>query len=372
MMKKDINAKPFDSGTKQKLDIFGKCFRAWLPVFVHSKYIKSVHVFDLFAGSGTDSEGYPGSPLKLLTEARGENRQNCENAEKPILFTFGESNNRKYQELKKNVKKGISSCEKNNRCGKCVYKHNVIRAEFQDVFNKSAIREIFDDKEIGKFVLLDQNGFREVDNTVFLQLISCPKTDFIFFISSSFIKRFKEHPNTLAYIQTSNIDFDGTKPRECHRLIADYFRKLIPADKSYYLHHFTIKKQSNYYGLIFGTSHSYGMEKFLKVCWDEDPMSGEANFNIDNNYPPGNLFYEEGKSSKLDTIRARIKADILSGKIKDNGTGLLETLKTGCKPIIFTEVVKEIEKQGLITRHGNVNNCSSTIHNVKHYTIEVC
>jgi three-Cys-motif partner protein len=371
MTQKNINAKPFDQGTLLKLDIFSSCFKAWLPVFLYDKYTSAVHIFDLFAGSGTDSEGTYGSPLRLLAEARGEKRKNCLNANKSISFTFGESLKGKYLELDENVKTAMNNCVQQNGCNKCVYDYAVIQAEFHEVFSDSSIKRVFENRDIGKFVLLDQNGFREVDDKVFLQLISYPKTDFIFFISSSFIKRFKTHPNTLAYIETDRIEFDGREPRECHRVIADYFRKLIPAGKSYYIHHFTIQKGSNYYGLIFGTSHTYGMEKFLQVCWGIDPLSGEANFNIDNNFGPGSLFYKEGDSNKLDKVRNQIKSCILSGQIKDNTTGLLEALKAGCEPKIFTEVVKELEKQKMIYRRGNVNNQSTRIHNVARYNIEV-
>jgi len=371
ILQKNIHSKPFDQGTKQKLEIFSECFKAWLPVFLHDKYTPSIHVFDLFAGSGSDSDGYPGSPLKLLFEARGIDRKNCINAKKPITFTFCEFMKKKHKELKSNIESYIDSCKTENCCSECVFKYDVLQDEFVNVFNKSPIIRILEDRGIGKFILLDQNGFKEIDKSIFQRLISYPKVDFIFFISSSFIKRFQEHPNTLAHIQSNKIDFSGKKPGECHRVIADYFRNQIPDNLEYYLHHFTIKKQSNYYGLVFGTSHSYGMEKFLKVCWEMDPLSGEANFNIDNNYLQGNLFFEQGKSLKLDRVKEKLKSDILSGKIRDNSTGLVVALKTGCLPKVFTEVVKDIEKRGLILRSGKVNNSSTRIHRVDSYSIEV-
>ena len=88
---------------------------------------------------------------------------------------------------------------------------------------------------------------------------------FIFFISSSFIKWFRDVDAVKAYIDTDRLDFKGKKPKECHRIIADNFRNLIPADKEY-IHHLTIQKETNYYGLIFGTSHALGRKKFIKVC----------------------------------------------------------------------------------------------------------
>ena len=58
----DINKKPFTEETELKLDIFKKCFREWFPVFLNSKdFTERVYVYDLFAGSGTDSNGRLGT-----------------------------------------------------------------------------------------------------------------------------------------------------------------------------------------------------------------------------------------------------------------------------------------------------------------------
>ncbi len=87
-MAKDINNHTFDEATKLKLTIFGECFKEWLPVFLHDKYTRAVHIYDFFAGSGTDTSGYLGSPLILLNEAKGEEKKYCQKAEKTISFTY--------------------------------------------------------------------------------------------------------------------------------------------------------------------------------------------------------------------------------------------------------------------------------------------
>jgi len=204
-----------------------------------------------------------------------------------------------------------------------------------------------------------------------MQLVNAPKTDFIFFISSSFIRRFKEHPATKQYFNTSKIHFDESQPKECHRQIAQYYRNIIPADKDYYLHHFTIQKGANYWGLIFGTSHSLGMEKFLKVCWDKDKLSGESNCNINNDFQAGTLFYNEMETVKRQTMESDVRNKILSKSIVDNVNGLKYVLKNGCLPELFTAVVKKMESEKLITRIGDLNYSSTNIHKVKQYTINV-
>lgn len=372
-MAKNINNTVFDEATKLKLNLFGECFEEWFPVFLHSQWFKKLYIFDFFAGSGKDLENNSGSPLVLLEKAKGSNRKYCINAKKEVKFLFNEGEQNKSNELKQNISQYIEECSKENDCGDCIYQYRVENYNFQEIFSNTSITNIFKNKEYGKFILLDQYGFSQIDEQIFKQLISYPKTDFIFFISSSFISRFREHPNTTKYIDTSKIKFDEIRPNEIHRAVANYFRDLISVEKEYYLHHYSIRKEEkkgNYYGLIFGTSHTLGMEKFLKVCWKYDSFSGEANYNIDNNFKEGTLFYHPENNVKKETVSNEIKQLVLSRKISDNITGMKFSMSKGCEPKLFTDIVKELEKTKRIERYGDVNNTSSDIHKAKKYNIK--
>ena len=364
-MAKNINKKAFDEATKLKLEIFGESFEEWLPVFIHDRYTSNVYIFDFFAGSGTDANNHLGSPLILLDVAKGENQKYCTKANKPIRFFFNEGQTRKSSQLQHNTDAFIKQCEIENNCSKCIYEYRILNYDFQELFSNRSLKNIFENKNIAKFVLLDQYGFSQINESVFKQLISFPKTDFIFFISSSFINRFKDHPYTKQHIDTSKIAFENKKTNEIHRAVADFFKSLIPDDKEYYLHHFSIKKGANYYGLIFGSNHTLGMEKFLKVCWKHDTLSGEANYNIDNNWEEGTLFSQLGENVKKDTVSKEIKELILSGEIKDNKTGLKYALINGCEPKIFTEAVLNLKKEKLIEIVGKFNRQTSNIHRIK-------
>lgn len=372
-MAKNINKTIFDEATKLKLKLFGESFEEWLPVFNHDIYTKDIYIFDFFAGSGKDLENNLGSPLILLDRAKGTDRKYCLNAKKKINFFFNDDKKDKSEELKQNVDQYIEQCKQKNDCKDCIYSCCIENSTFQDFFSHPKVSDIFKNKDYGKFVLLDQYGFSQIDETIFRQLISYPKTDFIFFISSSFISRFREHPNTKKYIDTSRIDFDKIKPNEVHRAVANYFRDLIPIGKEHYLHHFSIRKEENkgnYYGLIFGSNHTLGMEKFLKTCWKNDQLSGEANYNIDNNFEQGTLFFTPNSNIKKENVSTLIEKQILDGKISENITGMKFAMQNGCEPKLFTDIIKKLEKDNLIERLGDVNNQSSNIHKSKVYYIK--
>src|SRR6185312_10822826 len=109
-----------------------------------------------------------------------------------------------------------------------------------------------------------------------------PRTDFIFFLSSSTLHRFRDHPAIKQKIAKLENSYD------VHRETFEYYRKLVPIGDQVFLGRFSIRKRSNIYGLIFGSRHPLGIHKFLQVAWANDEIAGEANFDIEReNIRPG-------------------------------------------------------------------------------------
>lgn len=371
MAKRDINKSKFDNGTNLKLDIFRECFRAWFPVLANDKYTQKLFILDLFAGSGTDEDGEYGSPLILLDEARGKKKLFCEfvnSQEKDISFIFNEKITKKAKILETNIDTYFQRCESKCILDKCVYreKYKVKNDEFKNVFNDPKIKQILDNKQHGKFILLDQYGFKEIDDKVFLELIEYPKTDFIFFIASNFVKRFKSLPAVTDYFQKiGSANFNESEPKECHKIIAEYFRRLIPDRKEYYLHHFSYLKKTNYYGLIFGTNHTYGMEKFLNVCWSHDKLSGESTENVYNDFEEGSLFYNPNDSNKKQKIKRLVEEEILNSRIKTNIEGFKFVLSKGCQTSLYLECIESLINAKKVSIDGKFNKTVTSIHKLK-------
>ena len=106
-------------------------------------------------------------------------------------------------------------------------------------------------------------------------------TDTLVFMSASYVLRFKDEPEISQYLETKKIFADHTPYHQVHRALVEYYRSLVPSSEQYFLAPFSIKKNSNIYGIIFGAAHPLGIDKFLQVAWDNDQISGEANFDVD-------------------------------------------------------------------------------------------
>lgn len=329
-MSKDFHAEPFDAGTTKKLEIFRRYIRSWLPVFLAAnKGYKNVALYDFFAGPGKDARGVAGSPLIIIEELKAY----LGNPTKPhaqgirVKLYFNDDDNNKYLELDKAIK-----AEKTSG----LFDIEVANEDFGNAFEAkfSAISA----PHTANLIILDQSGIKHVTEDVFRRLINCKTTDILFFISSAIINRFAGEQGIARYFPgISKEKIKELEPGHIHRFVCDYYRRLIPTAKAYYLAPFSIKKQANIYGVIFGTNHLRGLEKFLDVCWKLDPMTGEANYNIDGDafWNEKTLFKELDTAQKMDEFQENL---------------IVESQK---KPMTNRDVYRYCVENGFLPKHAN-------------------
>ena len=353
-MGKDLFRKPFDEGTIDKLEIFEDYFKEWLPVFIARQEIiwNEIQIFDLFAGEGTDVNGVFGSPMRILS-ILNENKKLILKSKVKIHVIVNEYEKEKYDLLVQNLESIVD---------KSLYTLKYYNDDFINIFNK--YRDSM--RHSVNFLFLDQSGIKQITEEVFSNLISLKKTDFLFFISSSYIKRFSELDEFKRYLKITKQDLEGKSYYHIHRVVLEYYRSKIPADKSYFLAPFSIKKPSGIYGLIFGTNHTLGIEKFLHVSWKHDKLTGEANFDIDNekiNLNKPGLFAEYNIPNKKQVFSSTLKKGILKKELKTDKDVYLFSLNEGflCKDA--NVVLKDLANEGKIIIDFKITN--SGIHKIQ-------
>lgn len=356
----DMHKKNFDEGTLIKLEILRQYLRKWYPVFIkdHKRVWPKLAIYDLFAGSGEDKDGTPGSPLIILDELKSY----CDEIvkrEMSVLVVLNEAKKRKAKKLSECCNATLENCEKasgstyicpNKGSPNCSFELFHADDDFQDLFQvlEPHFKEF---SNAPQFMFLDQYGIKHVTQKIFSQIVSLKRTDFLFFISSSFIARFIELPEFAAYIKLTRADFIESDSLHCHRIICDYYRSLVPEGTEYYIAPFSIKKGKNVYGLIFGSHNLLGLQKFLECAWCTDPNTGEANFNIDNDRIVAtgqlSLFEEENIVKKLDYYQNEIAA-WLQESMHSNIDIYKYSLLHGFLPKHTNEVLREMEKKGVL------------------------
>ena len=338
-MGKDLHRKPFDEGTQVKLALYENYIKEWLPVFLAKKdcIYRTINLFDFFAGPGVDKTGQKGSPLLTIDALHRYFPQIIDQSLEVNLF-LNEFSKTKIEQLKATIfeqkldKKPIN----------IFYSSDDFQQAFERYYPK------MEAEKTANFLFLDQNGIKQVSGPVFQSILELPVTDFLFFISSSFVHRFSEQPSVKKYIDIPKSKLSTCNYLHIHRKILEYYRQQIPEGKKYSLAPFTIKKGANVYGLIFGSGHMLGIEKFLTTCWKIDPQRGEANFDIDNdqlNETQPCLFQEMNKSKKQNVFEHELKEKILNGELTTNKQVYVYTLSNGFLPTHAREAVKALKKE---------------------------
>lgn len=209
----DFHHKPFDEGTLTKLQIFELYAREWLPVLLarEKPWRDAIHVFDFFAGPGTDRDNVPGSPLRLLRQL--QEYQGAQGWGKVQIWVhFYDEDSVKIAQLKGNiVDHGLQLPSVN---------FDIQALRFEDAFLAS--EPTLADSEAAKLVLIDQTGVAHVTPQVFRKLVNSPTCDFLLFLSSSTLHRFRDHPAIWQKID---------RPEDCyhvHREALEYYRELLP------------------------------------------------------------------------------------------------------------------------------------------------
>lgn len=344
-MSRDIHKKQFDEGTKAKLAIFKDYLREWLPVFIAKKEIfwNTINIYDFFSGPGSDGFGNNGTPLIILKELQ-PHFDNIISKQLNVNLYFNEYDKSKYEVLKNTV----TPEDKDLRPYSIEIDNLDFKIAFESKFSKMGI------KGNTNLLFLDQTGVKHINEEIFSKIINLKQTDFLFFISSSTIKRFAEHPSISQYIKLNSEEIDKTPYHKIHRLVLEYYKSLIPQNKEYYLASFSLKKNAGLYGLIFGSGHVLGIEKFLKTCWSIDPDRGEANFDIDDDKIQTDqidLFTNEVKKpKKVDLFEKELRENILNKSLANDKAIYLFTITNGFLPSHSKKIISQLIKDNKIQK----------------------
>lgn len=331
---------PFDEGTLTKLELFERYAEAWLPVFlVRDKILwPKVNIFDFFAGPGTDGLGVEGSPLRLLRVLKGQQHLLSRPGLHVSLY-LSDDDAGKIEQLRQHLS--------DLRAAELPITIDVQCANFASRY--AALRSKIASKDSANLLIIDQFGVKEVQDELFRELTSFETTDLLFFVSSGTFRRFEKVP------EVSRLLIPGyERPGDYHRAhlaVADAYRKLIPSGRKYFVAPFSIKKGSNVYGVIFGSGHRLGMNKFLDVAWDQDKVSGEANFDV---YREGiqreapALFGEMNVPTKLKVFEEDLELEILANRCP-NEVAVIEICHLhGVRPQHAEPVLKRLKSAKVI------------------------
>jgi len=342
-MIKNLHDNPFDETTIAKLEIFEQYAQAWLPTFIMHGDSK-ICLFDFFAGTGYDKNGVPGSPIRLLQKIEEQSAIIAEKNMKIKVF-FNEYDRLKFEQLK-------SACEdflEEHKTVKNVIEITIVNEDFAECFPK----QIPTIRSYSSLVYLDQNGIRFLASEYLSELEKTIRTDFLYFVSSSYFWRFGNEEEFKAYVDI-DLNIARQEPYKfIHRsLIAQLKLKISPSNKLK-LYPFSLKKGANIYGIIFGASHPRAIDKFLTIAWKKNETNGEANFDIDDDKKKDQLnLFGDTPLKKIPAFQQRLREKILRGEITNNFQAYNYALEEGHIGSHAADEIKKMKTSKLIDYEG--------------------
>ncbi len=343
MAKKNINNEPFDESTSAKLDIFEDYAEAWIPTFVMSGY-EHICIFDFFAGSGYDSIGVPGSPIRTLKQIRKFIGHIFKKGTKVTLY-LNEFEEKKFQELLKTCKVYFEEHPEMKRAIKIEYSSEDFQKAFTRLFPVIV--------KYPSLVYLDQYGVKFLANKYVLALEQTNTTDFLYFVSSSHFLRFG---NTEEFKKHFTFDVESAKQepyRFIHRNLLKQLKDILPASSELKLYPFSLRKGTNIHGIIFGAKSIRAIDKFLEIGWKRAPVNGDANFDIDDERKKDQLDLFVGRRlTKIEAFNAALQDYVKKNKIVTNKDIFYYTLDAGHPRQHASKMLRELKKLKLIDYQG--------------------
>lgn len=339
MPAKDHHSMPFDPETLVKLEIFEDYAQAWIPTFVMQQ-CGNICIFDFFAGPGKDKNGIDGSPIRILKKVKEQITNILEKRTKIQVF-LNELDKNKFNLLQLSC---LNYLEENIDVKEVVKLH----------FCNKDCDELFDElypfiESNPSLVYFDQNGVKHLKHISRLEKTS--QTDFLYFVSSSFVIRFGHTDEFKTHLNVNIQELKDQPYQFIHRtLLSEIRQTLLPLETKMRLYPFSIKKGSSIYGIIFGASHIRAVEKFLGIAWKKNRTNGEANFDIDDDSKKSQLsFFDEKKLTKIESFQNLIREKILRKEITNNLDLFILVLEEGHIGMHAADCLRAMKKKGEIS-----------------------
>ncbi len=347
MPTKNIHDKPFDQSTLAKLTIFENYAQAWIAIWTMRGF-SPIHIFDLFAGPGYDSQHTAGCPIRLLDKLNERIRDIEQKGVTVVLhlneFEPGKGRQENFALLKAAVSEFLRSYPRLS----ARVQISIYNEDFRTLFPK--LLPLM--QQYPALVLLDQNGIKFLSPDYLHEFTAMRQTDFLYFAAASYFRRFAKEEEFMKYVALDAERLSQVPYRLIHREVVQQIRDSLPNETDLRLYPFSLIKGANIYGVIFGATHPLAVDRFLDLAWKLDPRSGDANFDIENEEAKTQRNLFEPNLTKRESFGSTMEQKVLNSEIVTNKEALDFCYSEGHPAAHGLEVLRQLKKKGLVTYEG--------------------
>ena len=159
--------------------------------------------------------------------------------------------------------------------------------------------------------------------------------------------------NVILFTKQSLSELEAGEYFHMHRLVLDKIKSRLKKDTDLMLFPFSIKKNANVYGIIFGAKNYAAVDKFLKISWKRNDVNGEADFDIDEDSKKNQIdIFGQIKMTKIEKFKDDLRKMLLSVTPVTNKSVLIYTYENGHIPKHSEEVIKQLKREGKLQYEG--------------------
>lgn len=156
-----------------------------------------------------------------------------------------------------------------------------------------------------------------------LELEKLKQTDFLYFVSSSYFKWLGDTDEFKKHVDLDIEELKRNPYKYIHRNVIEQLKKRLPNNSQLRLYPYSLKKDTNIFGIIFGAKHPLAVDKFLNIAWNRNPINGDANFDIDDDSTKNQIDLFGNKSlTKIEKFKSSLHNKIISKEVLNNKDAL--------------------------------------------------
>ena len=256
--------------SEAKVNFYQKYLETHLLILSCVRFVKEIHIYDLFCGRGVYKDGKTGSAIRAFETIRYVREQRP--SDKRIVLHLNDKN-KKFIEA---VREYIESHYPNEHPCEVIYSSE----DAMRILQQIASMPWFGKRNVHNVFFIDPYGYKEIKKDFLRQLLSPMTSEILLFLPISFMQRFTGHaisskvtPGAMPLRNFITSFFPVGHPMRTGDEIdvqqyIEYLTEAFSFGGEYYTTSYPIERSSqNQFALFFLSTNLMGFEKVLEMKW---------------------------------------------------------------------------------------------------------